>query len=347
MEKDLFQESNRRIYIELTNRCNLACSFCPYPGLKSHRLDMELELAKKILDEIARDVTYRIVYFHNLGEPLLYRDLGAVLEHCDAKNIRYGITTNGLLLGKYVGILRDKKIDQLNISFQATRPDLHAGRKTGMSVDSYRHSVVESIKALQVGGFRGLIKIKLLTTDQLSVFKGKRFENIESPGELIAETEKFYFDFTGRKLDSEQRRKVGALDVHRHHKIQIMPNVLIETFPFLSWGNYEQKAWPASLGRCNAIKEQLVILSNGDVVPCCYDIDSDMPLGNIRELDLGKILNGRKSTELQKDLSAKTIGQKRCKNCLGSLSFGRNIRNQWQILTQRALSGGSDGIIRL
>lgn len=345
--KKKFQESKRRIYIELTNRCNLVCGFCPYPEVKDHRPDMELDLVKKIIDDIKRNIQYRIIYFHNLGEPLMYKNLEEVLNYCDGNNIKYGITTNGLLLDKNKSILKNKKIDQLNISYQATRKKLHDERKTMISVDEYRRLIVNDINALQLGGFSGTIKIKLLTTDHRSMFKDRNFENIESADELTTEIDKFYFDLMGRKLQDEQRKKITDLDICRHHKIKIKRNVFIETFPFLTWGNYKQQVWQANFGRCNAIKEQLVILSNGDVIPCCYDIDSEMFIGNTREQELSEILENDKSKELQNEFSSGIIRQKRCQKCLGSVKLKDYMSNQWSALLDKNDGDENDSIICL
>lgn len=342
-----FQESKRRIYIELTNRCNLTCSFCPYPEIKNHRPDMELSLAKKIVNDIKKDVKYRIIYFHNLGEPLLYKNLEEILNYCDSRNMRYGITTNGLLLGENVGILKNKKIDQLNISYQATSQKLHDERRTNISVDDYRRLIINSIKTLQSSGFGGAIKIKLLTTDNNSRFKNKKFENIKNSAELTAEIDKFYFDLTGRKLGDEQRKKIADLDIGKHHKINIDRNVFIETFPFLTWGNYKQRVWKANFGRCNAIKEQLVILSNGDVIPCCYDIDSEMLMGNVKKQKLGEILENYISGKLQSELSSKIIHQKRCRNCLGSIELKDYLNNQWMAILDRNNNNENESVIYL
>lgn len=347
MKKKEFQESKRRIYIELTNRCNLACSFCPYLEIKNHRPDMGLDLAKKIIDDIKRNIKYRIIYFHNLGEPLLYENLEEVLSYCDGNNMKYGITTNGLLLDKNLGILKNKKIDQLNISYQATRQELHDERKTMIPVDKYRRLISGNIEALQLGGFDGTIKIKLLTTNHRSTFKNKKFENIESAVELTTEIGKFYCDLTGHKLQTGQREKISNLNIHKHHKIKIRRNVFIETFPFLTWGNYKQQVWQANFGRCNAIKEQLVILSNGDVIPCCYDINRDMFMGNIKEQKLSEILENDKSKELQNEFSSGIVRQKRCRNCLGSVKLKDHVNNQWEAILNKNNGDENDSIIYL
>lgn len=342
-----FIDKKRRIYIELVNRCNLSCSFCPYSDIEKHRKDIEIGMLKDILKDIKENINYRIIYFHNLGEPLLYDQLEEVLIYCDKNKINYGITTNGLLLSKKIGILKNKHINQINISYQATRDELHKERRMKLSMDDYRKLIIDSINELQAGGYAGVIKIKLLTTNSNSFFKNKIFNNIESIDEFILEIEKFYFNFYGLKLNKNQKIKLLSLDLNKHAKIQIKEGVFVEIFPFLSWGNYGQKVWPSLFGRCDAINEQLIVLSNGDVLPCCYDIESEMILGNTAKQKLSEILASKNTKELVKEFSSLLVTQKRCKKCLGKISLRESICEQFNVLFNPFEHDGEENIIVL
>ena len=68
----------KKIYIEITNRCNLACSFC----LRSDRAKafMRPEDFRAILGTIEGYTDY--LALHVLGEPLLHPELGEILALC-------------------------------------------------------------------------------------------------------------------------------------------------------------------------------------------------------------------------------------------------------------------------
>ena len=57
------------------------------------------------------------------------------------------------------------------------------------------------------------------------------------------------------------------------------------------------------------------ILSNGDVVPCTYDYDSSMKLGNIREKPLTNICNSSNYVEFRKRLYQDRQSFEKCRNC--------------------------------
>ena len=337
--------SNRRIYLELTNRCNLTCPFCPYPVLKSKRKDLDLNLAKKIIAEIIKDVPYRIIYFHNVGEPLLYPQLGELLEYCDRNKVTYGITTNGLLLPEKIKILKGKKIREINISYQVIKEELHGRRGIKMTVDEYRSLILSCIGNLFLEGYSGIIKIKLLTTDTQSRFMGERFRNIQNQTELTKEIGKIYSKFYHRVLNEKQKEKISKINIHLHNKIQIGKSFFVETFPFLNWGNFKQKVWPALFGKCDGIIDQLLISVNGNVSPCCYDVEGDLILGNVKKQSLSQILSSREVKNFILENSSVLIRRKRCRQCLGDFSFERNIQKQVKVILGKNMPQPSKTVI--
>ena len=84
----------QKVYLEITNRCNLHCSFCPGTSRAPRTMSPEefVALAQKL-----RPVT-RHLYFHLMGEPLLHPALPELLQTADALDFRVNITTNGTLL---------------------------------------------------------------------------------------------------------------------------------------------------------------------------------------------------------------------------------------------------------
>ena len=79
-------------------------------------------------------------------------------------------------------------------------------------------------------------------------------------------------------------------------------------------------------GRCLALKEQLAILVDGTVVPCCLDNDGDIPLGNIFKETLDDILNKQKAKTIKKNFENNVITYNLCKTC-GFLKRLENKRN--------------------
>ena len=94
-----------KVYIEISNICNLSCSFCPGTTRKPQR--MSKEEFEFVLDKIKPYTDY--IYFHLLGEPLCHPDLAEFLKISDEMGFKVIITTNGTLLNKNEDVLLSSK----------------------------------------------------------------------------------------------------------------------------------------------------------------------------------------------------------------------------------------------
>ena len=84
----------KKAYVEITNRCNLACSFCP--KTKREPRTMSAQEFGLVLSRLEGYVQY--VYLHVMGEPLLHPELTTLFALAKAWDMKICITTNGTLL---------------------------------------------------------------------------------------------------------------------------------------------------------------------------------------------------------------------------------------------------------
>jgi len=102
----------KKIYIEITNACNLNCSFCIRNKRKINY--MSLDNYKRIIDKI-KGYT-REVYLHILGEPLLHPDIIKFIDYASESGMLVNITTNGYLINN---LDNNSNIHRLNISLHS------------------------------------------------------------------------------------------------------------------------------------------------------------------------------------------------------------------------------------
>lgn len=102
----------KKIYIEITNICNLSCSFCMPDNRKKEY--MVIDKFTHILDEVKNYTDY--IYLHVKGEPLMHPLINDFIELAYQRGIKVNITTNGTLIDK----LNNKNIRQINYSMQST-----------------------------------------------------------------------------------------------------------------------------------------------------------------------------------------------------------------------------------
>jgi radical SAM protein with 4Fe4S-binding SPASM domain len=110
----------KRIYVELSNMCNLNCSFCSKD--KREKRALTIEEFEYILNQIKKYTN--LIYLHIKGEPLLYKKIEQVFELCKKNNIKIKITTNGIYLNKYINTINKyDNIVQINISLMCENND--------------------------------------------------------------------------------------------------------------------------------------------------------------------------------------------------------------------------------
>ena len=124
----------KKIYLEITNNCNLNCDFC----IKNSRTKkfMTFTEFKDILNKLKGHTKY--LYFHILGEPLLHPKINNFINYA-SEIYKINITTNGYLIDR---IKDNKNIRQLNIS-------LHSfDEKYNKSLEEYMNNIFNTVDKL-------------------------------------------------------------------------------------------------------------------------------------------------------------------------------------------------------
>lgn len=113
----------KRVYLEITNACNLDCPFCRYPKGKQF---MDLNDIENYLKQIKPYCNY--IYLHILGEPLLHPDFNMILDLLDKEDFNLQLVTNGVLLDKHKDILSHKCLRKLSVSVHSVN-NLNIGKE--------------------------------------------------------------------------------------------------------------------------------------------------------------------------------------------------------------------------
>ena len=86
----------KKAYLEITNRCNLQCSFCP--GTRRTPGFLPPEDFSRLAGRLRPHTEY--LYLHLMGEPLLHPQLEDILDRAGQLRFKVMITTNGTLLDR-------------------------------------------------------------------------------------------------------------------------------------------------------------------------------------------------------------------------------------------------------
>ena len=124
----------KRVYIEITNVCNLSCSFCKKNSRPSRFLSIEEFLY--IIQQVKPVTDY--IYLHVQGEPLLHPQLEDIFLLCDRVGMHVQLVTNGTFLSRYPYLYNHPSLRKISFSLQSVEYQHSADIKEYMNRTSSR-----------------------------------------------------------------------------------------------------------------------------------------------------------------------------------------------------------------
>lgn len=273
-----------KIYIEITNVCNLKCEFCL--ETKREKKFMDINEFEYILNNI-KDYT-DLILLHVKGEPLLHPNLKEILKVCERNYIKVNITTNTTLLKENLSILSESKsLRQLNLS-------IHDLEQNNINTEKGFIDIVKYVKLIKKQNKNLIISYRLWNINEIG--RNDRNRNFLN----ILEDEYNIVDIYQKCIEK--------------NFVELEENVFLNQDIEFEWPSLKQEIISES-GKCYGLKNQIAILVSGDVVPCCLDTDGDMVLGNIFKQDLEEILNTSRAQKIVEGFNKSRLVEELCKRC--------------------------------
>jgi len=290
------------LQIEPTNNCNLSCLLCPAGNKKMLRPEGLMEPAdfKKIIDSAAGSLAF--IVFYNLGEPFLHDGIFEMADYAASKKIFVKISTNGLFKNEAVieKIIRSG-IDELLVTIDFADASSYAGFKGQDAFYPVKENIRKMVK-MRRNNLRPFIKLQLL------MLRGneKRIGDFKSLCREVA-------------ADGFQVKKVRVND----YKGETHFEFLSENSRFVRVFYLTDKKTTRA---CLRPWLSATIFWDGTVVPCCFDMDGDYRLGNVRDLPLAEIWRGRKFRDFRAPRLNGSGGRFICSECSFAFSSGNFVR---------------------
>jgi len=265
----------RKVYIEITNICNLSCSFCA--GTHRKKEFMSLERFNLILDKVKPYTDF--IYLHVLGEPLLHPNISEMLDTADEHGLKVVLVTNGTRLCECADMLLSKRaLHKVNISLHALEANPTLDKNT------YLDACLDFCdKASQ----KGIV----------SVF---RLWNSGAENSL------------NNEIENRLREKFSQQWKENSKGFRIREKLFLEYANRFEW--HEQNEAEENV-RCYALKDQFAILCDGTVIPCCIDCEGTLCMGNIETHELSDMLSGALATKLREGFDCERAVFDTCKKC--------------------------------
>ncbi|MBP9679829.1 MAG: SPASM domain-containing protein [Bacteriovorax sp.] len=281
-------EKFKRVYIEISNICNLQCSFCPV--VDRDKLVMGLELFEKIIVQVAPFTEQ--VCLHLMGEPLAHPQFLEIVKICEKYQVKINLTTNGILLNRYKELLSESAaFHQINFSIHSFKDNFK-----DKSIIPYLLDILNFTKLAYERRPELYINYRLWNIFETTT------QN-ESNKEILASIAHFF------GIEIKEDIDVGSIKSKR-----------IWNRTYLHFDSRFE--WPHPLmpiqsqkGFCHALSSHIGIHADGTVVPCCLDKEARLHLGNCSSKSLEDILNGVRARTMREGFAQKKLAEDLCQRC--------------------------------
>lgn len=274
----------RKVYIEISNLCNLSCSFCPGTQRPGKRMTKE-EFAS-LMPKLRPYTDF--LYFHLMGEPLCHPLLADFLEIAGRHGFRVILTTNGTLLKRTQEVLlAAPALHKINIS-------LHAFEANDLAVpfETYLEDCLAFGKA--VAGEK-IVVYRLWNQGGADELNGEILRKMEA-----AFPQPWAEERTGVRISSK---------------------TYVEHGDKFDWPDLSAPEGDGPLF-CYGLRDQIGVLCDGTVVPCCLDHEGDIALGNLFTEELEVILSTPRAQAIYNGFSGREAVEPLCRRCGYARRFG-------------------------
>ncbi|MBP3580750.1 MAG: radical SAM protein [Clostridia bacterium] len=268
-----------KAYVEITNVCNLDCSFCKGTDRKKEFMSADrFYAAAKKLTKVTK-----YIYLHVLGEPTLHPELEKILEICKDLDLKVIITTNGTLVNKVSDILlQSKALHKVNISLHAFEAN------SGIDFVQYLEGCFEFARKINEHG--KICVLRLWNGDSERIY-GQNTLN----GHIIQSLKEH---FAGEWTQNTKGYRIKE-------------KLFLE---FAERFNWRQEASEGKIN-CYGLRDQIGVLVDGTVVPCCIDCDGAISLGNIFDGEIEEIINSPLARQIAQGFRNGKAVHPYCKGC--------------------------------
>lgn len=274
----------RKVYLEISNVCNLHCRFCP--GTRRKPLVMTEGAFSQLLPKLRPWTDY--LYFHLMGEPLCHPKLKEFLTLAGNAGFKVILTTNGTLLEKQQAILLNAPaLHKINIS-------LHAFEANDLSVP-FEEYLRRCFSFGQAAEGAKLVVYRLWNQG------GEDEKN-------AAILEEMHNAFPGEWIQESRGIRIG----HR---------VYLEYGDKFDWPDLNAPDGGEAVF-CYGLRDQIGVLCDGTVVPCCLDHEGDLALGNLFTHSLEDILETPRAKAIFEGFREKKAAEELCRRCGYARRFG-------------------------
>lgn len=275
--------------IEPANYCNLHCAQCPTGlGMITKKASLlSLENLRKSIDALSPELIYLNLYFQ--GEPTLNKELPEMVRYATEKGVMTSVSTNGHFLSPDVcKSLKEAKLDKLIVSLDGADEESYNKYRQGGDFNKVIEGIANAVKA----GLKVELQCLLLSSTENRIDEVRNLGKGLGVWKTTFKTAQFYTKDALMPVDERNSRyRKGTLTIKKR---------------------LHNRCWRAVSG--------IVITTDGEVLPCCFDKDCTHSYGNLFKAGITKealcgILHSQKASDFINNVFKNRKRYKICTNC--------------------------------
>ena len=275
-----------KVYVEISNICNLQCGFCP--EVEREKDVMGRELFRRVVADVAPLAEQ--VCLHLMGEPLTHPLFAEFVAICAEHVLPINLTTNGTLLSEArMEALLNPIVRQVNFSVHSFESNF-----PGQNISPYLEKVFEFTRRAFERRPDLYINYRLWNLTGAEEDKN---------AEIVSRVERAF----GVELDKR-------IDVRWRKGRHVVNRLYLHFDTRFEWPNLNAPL-QSDAGTCRALSSHLGILSDGTVVPCCLDKEGVTVLGDARRQTLAEILEGERADRMIQGFKRGRLVEDLCRRC--------------------------------
>lgn len=265
-----------RVYVEITNICNMNCSFCHGHSRPLKR--MTADEFSVILEKLNGHTNY--IYYHLMGEPLTHPDLPLFLKMAGERGYKSVLTTNGTLLDKCGDSILESGLHKVSLSVHSFEDG------TEESFRKYLKTLSDFAKKANDNGV--IVVFRLWNKG----FDGGR-------NELIVE-------YLKNNIQGEWKDNSKGM--------RIREKMFLEWGDRFAWPDKNADIQGDEVF-CYGLRDHFGILCDGTVVPCCLDSEGTINLGNVFNENIADILASERAKNMKYGFDCRRATEDLCRKC--------------------------------
>lgn len=312
MDDKQYKINQGSIYLEITSKCNLHCSYC-YNDSNTTGHQLPLDIIKKIM-EYSSSVGVNNMSISG-GEPFLHSDIFGIFEYANKINMHLYIVTNGSMLNKDTFERMKPFMDLLSFqfTFDGFNMETHAKYRGRDNYSKIKYCISHMIDS----GYTDHMFIRYNIT---SYNFSEVYDFLEYCAKMRCRTVSLSYILNQGRANKEMLVTESQTKV-----VKALVDKAKSKFTDLSIKFTEKPVvtCPYALVKPN---QELTFLpridSDGNVYPCQVEVNPDFIIGNIYRDDLLNIMHSRKFHEYIAFVTEKENRNAECQNCTFSMLCG-------------------------